>query len=95
MKRKIKDNIRIPDLSMAAITEKEVLNTRERRKVETVLKKWETARETQKLKRVGKNNTEISKILQIGCPTIIKYLNMKEPSIASRPCKLAPYIPRI
>lgn len=34
-------------------------------------------------------------MLQISRPTVIKYLGMAEPPIASRPCKLAPYIPRI
>ncbi len=95
LKRRIKDNIRIPDLSTTVITEKEVLNTRERRKIETDLKKWETARGARKLKGDGKNNIEIAKLLQISRPTVINYLHMTEPSIASRPCKLGPYVPRI
>ena len=95
LKRKIKDNIKVPDLSTVPITEKEVLNTRERRKIETGLKKWETAREAQKLKESGKNNTEIAGMLQISRPTVIRYLSMTEPPIASRPCKLDPYVPRI
>ncbi len=95
LKRKIKDNIKVPDLSTVPITEKEVFNTRERRKIETGLKKWETAREAQKLRESGKNNTEIAGMLQISRPTVIKYLSMTEPPIASRPCKLDPYVPRI
>lgn len=94
LKRKIKDNIKVPNLSTVPITEKEVFNTRERRKIETGLKKWET-REAQKLRESGKNNTEIAGMLQISRPTVIKYLSMTEPPIASRPCKLDPYVPRI
>ncbi len=95
LKRKIKDNIKVPNLSIVPITEKEVFNTRERRKTETGLKKWETAREAQKLRESGKNNTEIAGMLQISRPTVIKYLSMTEPPIASRPCKLDSYVPRI
>lgn len=94
LKRKIKDNIKVPNLSTVPITEKEVFNTRERRKIETGLKKWET-REAQKLRESGKNNTEIAGMLQISRPTVIKYLSMTEPPVASRPCKLDPYVPRI
>lgn len=94
LKRKIKDNIKVPNLSTVPITEKEVFNTRERRKIETGLKKWET-REAQKLRESGKNNTEIAGMLQISRPTVIKYLSMTEPPIASRPCKLDSYVPRI
>lgn len=95
MKHKIKDKIKISDPSVVSIWEKEVLNTRERRKIETGLKRWEAAKEAQDLNKSGKNNTEIAKILQISRPTVIKYLNMTEPLIDSRPCKLDPYIPRI
>ncbi len=95
LKRKIKDNIKVPNLSTVPITEKEVFNTRERRKTETGLKKRETAREAQKLRESGKNNTEIAGMLQISRPTVIKYLSMTEPPIASRPCKLDSYVPRI
>ena len=95
LKRKIRDNIKVPDLSTMPITEKEVLNTRERRKIETGLKKWETAREAQERKKSGKNNTEIAKMLRISRPTVIKYPGMSKPPIAFRPRKLDPYIPRI
>lgn len=95
LKRKIRDNIKVSDFSTVPTAEKEVLNTRERRKIETGLKKWGSAREAQKLKESGRNNTEIAKMFQISRPTVIKYLNMSEPPIASRPCKLDPYIPRI
>lgn len=95
LKRKVRDKIEVSDLSVVPIQEKEILNTRERRKIETGLKRWEAAREVQKLKESGKNNTEIAKILQISRPTVIKYLGMTGPSIDSRPCKLDPYIPRI
>lgn len=37
LKRKIRDNIKVPDLSTMPIMGKEVLNTRERRKIETGL----------------------------------------------------------
>ena len=95
LKRKIRDNRKVPDLSTMPITEKEVFNTRERRKIETGLKKWETAREAQERKKSGKNNTEIAKMLRISRPTVIKYPGMTEPPIASRPCKPDPYIPGI
>lgn len=65
------------------------------RKIETCLRKWEVINEGQRLKRAGKNNTEIAKILQIARPTVIRYLSMTKPPIDSRPCKLDPYIPRI
>lgn len=95
LKRRMKDKVRIADLSPAPICEKEVLNIRERRKIETGLRKWEVIKEAQRLKRAGKNNTEIAKILQITRPTVIRYLSMTKPLIDSRPCKLDPYIPRI
>lgn len=95
LKRRMKDKVRIADLSPAPICEKEVLNIRERRKIETGLRKWEVIKEAQRLKRAGKNNTEIAKILQITRPTVIRYLSMTKPPIDSRPCKLDPYIPRI
>lgn len=95
LKRKMKDNIRILNPVAVPITEKEVINTRERKKIVTGLKKWGTAREAQKLKESGKNNTEIAKILQTSRPTVIKYLDMTGVPVASRPCKLDSYIPRI
>lgn len=95
LKCKVRDSIKVSDLSTVPVAEKGVLNTCERRKIETGLKKLETAREAQKLKKSGKNNTEIAKILWISRPTVIKYLKMTEPPIASRPCKLDPYVPRI
>ncbi len=95
LKRKVKNRIKILDPLPVPISEKEILNARERKKVETGLKKWETAKEAQRLKRSGKNNTEIAKTLQISRPTVIKYLAMTKPPIASRPCKLDPHIPRI
>lgn len=58
------------------------------------MKKWETAKEAQRLKRAGKDNTEMAKMLQISYLTIIKYLIMAKLLIASRPCKFAPHIPR-
>ena len=61
LKRRMKDKVRIADLSPAPICEKEVLNIRERRKIETGLRKWEVIKEAQRLKRAGKNNTEIAK----------------------------------
>ena len=95
LKRKVGDKIKILDSSSVPISEKEVLNTRERRKKETGLKKWEVAREAQRLKGSGRNNTEIARMLRISRPTVIRYLNMTEPPIDSRACKLDPYIPRI
>lgn len=95
LKSNVKDKIKISDHSSVSMREKEILNKREHRKIETGLKKWEAAREVQELSRSGKNNTEIAKMLQISRPTVIKYLTMTEPFIASRPCKLDPYIPRI
>lgn len=55
LKRRMKDKVRIADLSPAPICEKEVLNIRERRKIETGLRKWEVIKEAQRLKRAGKN----------------------------------------
>lgn len=95
LKRTVKEKIKITDLSPVPISEKEVLNRRERRKIETGLMKWETVRKAQMLKRIRKNNTEIAKILQLSCPTVIKYLKMTQPPVDSRPCKLDPYIPEI
>jgi transposase len=95
LKRKVGDKIKIVDPSIAPIPEKEVLNERERRKLETGLRKWEVIEEVQQLKQAGKNHTEIAKMLQITRPTVIKYLAIKEPPIDSRPCKLDSYIPRI
>lgn len=95
LKRKVKNRIKILDPSPVPISEKEVFNTRERKKVETGLKKWEIVKEAQQLKKSGKNNTEIAKTLQISRPTVIKYLAMTKPPIASRSCKLDPYIRRI
>lgn len=95
LKRKVGDKIKILDSSSVPISEKEVLNTRERGKKETGLKKWEVAREAQRLKGSGRNNTEIARMLRISRPTVIRYLNMTEPPIDSRACKLDPYIPRI
>ena len=85
LKRKVKNRIKILDPLPAPISEKEILNARERKKVETGLKKWETAKEAQRLKGSGKNNTETAKTLQISRPTVIKYLAMTKPPIASRP----------
>ena len=94
LKRTVMEKIKITDLSPVPISEKEVLNSRERRKVETGLMKGETAQEAQMLKRIGKNNTEIAKIFQLSRPMVIKYLKMT-PTVDSRPCKLDPYIPKI
>lgn len=55
MKRRMKDKVRIADLPSAPVSEKEVLNIRERRKIETGLRKWEVIKEAQRLKRAGKN----------------------------------------
>lgn len=95
LKSNVRDKIKISGPSSVSMREKEVLNKRERRKIETGLKRWEAAREVQELSRLGKNNTEIARMLQISRPTVIKYLAMTEPPIASRPCKLDPYIPKI
>lgn len=95
LKRSIGDKIKIADPSITPISEKEVLNARERRKVETGLRKWEVIKEVQHLKKAGKNHTEIAKILQIARPTVITYLSVTEPPFDSRPCKLDPYVPRI
>ena len=38
---------------------------------------------------------EIAKLLHLTRPTIIKYIGIKEPSIASRFCILDPFVPRI
>lgn len=46
LKRKVGDKIKILDSSSVPISEKEVLNMRERRKKETGLKKWEVARKS-------------------------------------------------
>lgn len=45
LKRKVKNRIKVLDPSPVPILEKEILNARERKKVETGLKKWETAKE--------------------------------------------------
>ncbi len=95
LKCKVRDKIKVLDLSVVSIQEKEILNRRERKKIEIGLKRWEAAREVHKLKESGRNNTEIAKVLQISRPIVIKYLGMTEPSIDSRPCKLDLYISRI
>lgn len=66
LKRRMKDKVRIADLSPAPICEKEVLNIRERRKIETGLRKWEVIKEAQRLKR--------AEILQI--PEINSFLKL-------------------
>lgn len=95
LKSNVRDKIKISDLINVSMREKEVLNKRERRKIETGLKRWKVDREVQELSRAGKNNTEIVTKLQISRPMVIKYLTMTESPIASRPCKLDTYIPRI
>lgn len=95
LKRKIKDKIRIVDTDAVPIQEKEVRNERERKKVETGLRKWEIIKEVKRLKQAGKNHSEIARLLHLGRPTVIKYLTITEPPIDSRSCILDPYIPRI
>ncbi len=61
LKCKVRDKIKVLDLSVVSIQEKEILNRRERKKIEIGLKRWEAAREVHKLKESGRNNTEIAK----------------------------------
>lgn len=95
MKRTVGDKLKIVDSSPVSIKEKGILNERERWKLETSLRKWEIIKEVKQLKQKGKNNSEIARSLHLGRPTVIKYLRITEPPVASRPCILDPFIPRI
>ena len=95
LKRKVKNNIKIVDFSVVPVQKKEYLNKREQQKINTGLRKWEIIKEVQRLKAEGKNNSEIARQLQLGRPTVIKYLKITEPPIDSRPCLLDPFIPKI
>ena len=95
LKKKLKDKIKIFDKSSTSMQEKEILNRREKDKVETGLRKWKIVEEVHRLKVEGKSNTEIAKLLHLTRPTVIKYIGIKEPPIASRSCILDPFVPRI
>lgn len=95
IKRTVSDKIRMVDTSATTIETKEVLNKREQKKVETGLKRWEVIKEVHRLKADGMNHSQISRLLHITRPTVIKYLGIIAPPIDSRPCLLDPFVPRI
>lgn len=95
IKRVLGDKLRIVGTPSLPVLEKEIRNEREHKKVETGMKKWELIKEAKKMKQAGKNNSEIARVLHIARSTVIKYLNITEPPIDSRPCILDPFVPRI
>jgi len=98
IKRTIKDRVKIVDLTninAKETSEDGYLNKRDRDKQTTALKKWELIQEVQKLKKEGKNNSEISRLMELSRYTIIDYLKLTQPPVADRNCILDEYIPMI
>jgi len=96
MKRTIKERIKIVNMGVEVINDtKKVLNAEQRAKVETAERKWELAKEMKKLKSDGRNNCEISRIMKIGRPTVIKYLRMTQMTVKSDNSIVDKYIPLI
>lgn len=92
LKRTIKNTIKIIEGSN---DEEQILNERQRKKKETANRRKELALQIQKLLKEGKSKKEISKILKVCRPVVIKYSNPMECFETSTNCILDPYIPLI
>ena len=95
MKRTIKDRIKIVSMDADVTDAKKILNAEQRAKIATAERRWELAEEIKKLKSEGKNNSEISQMLKICRPTVIKYLKMTQMPILSDNSIVDKYIPLI
>ena len=92
LKRTIKSTIKIVD---GLKDEEQVLNERQQKKRETANRRKELALQIQELLEEGKSKKEISKILKVCRPVVIKYSNPIECFETSTNCILDPYIPLI
>jgi len=95
MKRTIKERIKIVNMCVESDGTKKVLNAEQRTKVETAERKWELGNEIKELKSEGKNNCEISRMMNICRPTVIKYLKMTQIPILADNSIVDKYIPLI
>lgn len=95
LKRIVDNHIKIVDTSMVPLEKKEFLSERERKKIDTGIRKWEVIKKVHQLKEEGYNNCQIARLLSISRQTVIKYLRISKPPIDTRACILDPFIPRI
>ena len=93
LKRTIKNTIKI--LEETAKVEEPILNERQRRKKQTAERKYELALQIQELLKEGKSKVQISKMLKICRPVVIKYAQQKSPIESGYSCILDKYIPLI
>ena len=86
--KQIVDRFHIKVLEETSKVEEPILNERQRRKKQTAERKYELALQIQELLKEGKSKVQISKMLKICRPVVIKYAQQKSPIESGYSCIL-------